>query len=87
MNELDKYFKLLPEDFETCNPIHWWMGQCAQFPNFFWLAHDILCIPGVSIIQKFIGIGDEHRMSGSVVAVKHIFSGGCDTISHQPLQE
>ena len=81
MNELDEYFKLLPEDFETCNPIHWWMGWCAQFPNLFWLARDILCIPGVFIIQKFVGIGDEHRMSGSAVAIKRIFSGGRDTIS------
>lgn len=81
MNELDKYFKLSPEDFETCNPVHWWMGWCAQFPNLFWLAHDILCIPGVSIIKKFVGIGDEHCMSGSAVAVKHIFSGGHDTTS------
>ena len=50
INKLDDYFKLLPENFETCNPIHWWVGQHAQFPDLFWLACDILCIPGVSII-------------------------------------
>ncbi|KAI0004652.1 hypothetical protein BJV74DRAFT_762921, partial [Russula compacta] len=34
-NELDKFFKLPQEDFETCNPIHWWMGHHAQFSNLF----------------------------------------------------
>ena len=46
INELDEFFKLPQEDFETCNPICWWFGRCAQFPNLFWLAQDILCIPG-----------------------------------------
>ena len=34
------------EDFEACNPIHWWIGQWAQFPNLFCMACDILSIPG-----------------------------------------
>ena len=46
INELEEYFKLPAEDFDTCNPIHWWMGRRAQFPNLFRLACDILCIPG-----------------------------------------
>jgi hypothetical protein len=46
VNELDEFFNLPQEDFDTCNPIHWWMGRRAQFPNLFWLARDILCIPG-----------------------------------------
>ena len=25
-NELEEYFKLPAEDFDTCNPIHWWVG-------------------------------------------------------------
>jgi len=25
-NELEEYFKLPAEDFETCNPIQWWVG-------------------------------------------------------------
>ena len=37
INELDEFFKLPQEDFDTCNPIHWWMGCHAQFPNLFWL--------------------------------------------------
>ena len=46
INELDEIFKLPQEDFKTCSPIHWWLGRHAQFPNLFWLARDILCIPG-----------------------------------------
>ena len=26
-NELEEYFKLPAEDFDTCNPIQWWVGQ------------------------------------------------------------
>jgi hypothetical protein len=33
INELDEFFNLSQEDFDTCNPTHWWMGCCAQFPN------------------------------------------------------
>lgn len=51
LNELGEYFKLPPEEFKRYNPIHWWMGRCAQFPNPFWFVCDLLCIPGVSIIQ------------------------------------
>ena len=46
VDELEEYFKLPAEDFESCNPIHWWMGRRAQFQNLFWLTRDLLCIPG-----------------------------------------
>jgi hypothetical protein len=46
VNELEEYLKLTAEDIDTCNPIHWWMGRRAQFPNLFRLARDILSIPG-----------------------------------------
>jgi hypothetical protein len=46
VNELEEYFKLPAEDFDACNPIHWWTGRQAQFPNLSCLAQDILCIPG-----------------------------------------
>jgi hypothetical protein len=83
INELEEYFKLPPEDFETCDPIHWWMGRRAQFPNLFWLARDILCIPGVSILSscQWVVISDKPQTSGSAVVVERIFSGGRDTIS------
>jgi hypothetical protein len=80
LNELDKYFKLPPEDFKQCNPIHWWMGRRAQFPNLFWFAHDLLCIPGAWIIQHQLLCFAESSI-GSAVAVECVFSGGRDTIS------
>jgi hypothetical protein len=46
INELEEYWKLPVEDFETCDPIQWWMGRWAQFPKLFELARYILCIPG-----------------------------------------
>jgi hypothetical protein len=46
INELDEYFKLPAEDFDACNPIHWWIGRRPQFPNLYCMARDILCIPG-----------------------------------------
>ena len=27
INELEEYLKLPAEDFDACNPIHWWIGQ------------------------------------------------------------
>jgi hypothetical protein len=26
INELEEYFKLPTEDFDTCDPVQWWMG-------------------------------------------------------------
>jgi hAT family C-terminal dimerisation region len=46
INELEEYFKLPAEDFDSCNPIRWWIGRQAHFPNLYCLARDILCIPG-----------------------------------------
>lgn len=38
INELEEYFKLPAEDFDTCNPIHWWMGQRSNSQtSFVWL--------------------------------------------------
>lgn len=45
-DELEEYFKLAREDFESCDPLHWWVDRRAQFPNLFWLARDIFSIPG-----------------------------------------
>jgi hypothetical protein len=49
-DELDEYFKLPREDFDTCNPIKWWFGRRSQFPNLFILARNLLGIPG----ERFI---------------------------------
>ena len=29
-NELEEYLKLPAEDFDTCNPIHWWVGRSTK---------------------------------------------------------
>lgn len=46
-DELEDYFKLDQEDFDTCQPLTWWWGRRAQFPNLYRLARDILAIPGI----------------------------------------
>jgi hypothetical protein len=82
VNELEEYFKLPREDFETCNPIKWWLGRRSQFPNLFILARDLLAIPGKLfgwIVKPSASL--RTGMIGSAVAVERIFSGGRDTIS------
>jgi hypothetical protein len=32
-DELEEYYRLPLEDFDTCDPIQWWMGRRSQFPN------------------------------------------------------
>lgn len=46
VDELEEYFKLPQEDFDACDPVQWWGGRRAQFPNLSRLARDILSIPG-----------------------------------------
>lgn len=46
VNELEEYFKLSAEDFDTCKPLEWWLGRKCQFPNLYRLACDVLSIPG-----------------------------------------
>jgi hypothetical protein len=46
IDELQQYYKLPREDLDLCDPIEWWFGRRAQFPNLFCLARDILTIPG-----------------------------------------
>lgn len=46
-DELEEYFKLIPQDFKTCDPILWWYQHRVQFPNAYQLACDILSIPGM----------------------------------------
>ena len=80
-NELEEYFKLPAEDFDSCNPIQWWVGRRGQFPHLFQLARDILCIPG-EYFGKFNSYDSNlNCLTGSAVAVERIFSGGRDTIS------
>jgi len=47
IDELSEFWNLPQEDFERCNPVHWWYGRRAQFPKLYCLARDILSIPGM----------------------------------------
>jgi len=81
-DELEEYFRLPVEDFDTCDPIQWWAGRRSQFPSLSRLARDILAIPGMFGLKLSCMILLMRRtMAGSAVAVERIFSGGRDTIS------
>jgi hypothetical protein len=54
VNELEEYFKLPTEDFDSCHPIRWWIGRRAQFPNLFCMARDMLSIPGELYLTSLI---------------------------------
>jgi hAT family C-terminal dimerisation region len=46
-DELLEFWSLPQEDFETIDPLQWWLGRRAQFPQLYRLARDIFSIPGV----------------------------------------
>jgi hypothetical protein len=78
VDEIDDFFKLPSESFAV-DPIQWRAWCRAQFPNLSCLVQDILSIPGVFLLHASRYYSDVSK--GSAVAVKHIFSGACDTIS------
>ena len=45
-DELTKFCNLPQEDFDTCDPLRWWHGRRAQFPQLYRLVRDIFSIPG-----------------------------------------
>ena len=45
-DQLKEYFMLPHEDFDTCDPVSWWVGKHSQFPDIFVFARDLLAIPG-----------------------------------------
>ncbi|KAF5347685.1 hypothetical protein D9758_014867 [Tetrapyrgos nigripes] len=64
-DELTEFWKQPPQDGEKCNPIEWWQGQKATFPNLYRLALDIFSIP-VAVERVFSGGRDTislHRAS------------------------
>jgi len=61
VNELDEYFKLPREDFDTCEPLNWWRGRRSQFPTLYRLVCDIFSIPGKSCIHLLLGL---HFLTG-----------------------
>jgi len=54
VNELEEFFKLSHEDFDTCKPLQWWLGRCAQFPNLYRLACDVFGIPDMFILDYLV---------------------------------
>ena len=45
-DELTEFWNLPQEDFDACDPIQWWHGRRAQFPQLYRLVRDIFSIPG-----------------------------------------
>jgi hypothetical protein len=43
-DELEEYFKLPRKDFDTCQPLQWWVGRQSQFPSLHCLACDVFSI-------------------------------------------
>jgi hypothetical protein len=81
-DELTEFWNLPQEDFDACDPLQWWYGRRAQFPQLYRLVRDIFSIPGTYLYLSFLIIKLIYCLSlGSAVAVERIFSGGRDTIS------
>ena len=78
IDEIEEFFKLPPEGFAV-DPIQWWAGHRAQFPNLSCLARDVLYSWCVSITRLQILFWCVSQ--ASAVAVERIFSGARDTIS------
>ena len=52
-NELTEFWSLPQEDFVTCDPLQWWHGRRAQFPQLYRLVCDIFSIPGNHLVNFF----------------------------------
>ena len=53
VDELSEFWNLKQEDFEKCNPVQWWYGRRAQFPNLYHLVRDLFSIPGMFLAFLF----------------------------------
>ncbi|CAK5270384.1 unnamed protein product [Mycena citricolor] len=64
-DELTEYFKLDPakNDFDTCDPIAWWVKHRDDFPKLSKLALDILSIPGSAVAVERIFSGGRDTIS------------------------
>ena len=51
-DEVQEYFKLPRENFDTCDLLRWWAGHRSQFPNLSCFARDILLISGEFAIDS-----------------------------------
>lgn len=52
-DELLEFWSLPQEDFEIIDPLQWWLGRRAQFPQLYRLARDIFSIPGMLLYYFF----------------------------------
>ncbi|OJA08763.1 hypothetical protein AZE42_08870 [Rhizopogon vesiculosus] len=57
-DEMEEYYRLPLEDFDTRDPIQWWTGRRSLFPNLSCLARDILAIPGRLNLLELLHIPD-----------------------------
>jgi len=79
-DEVQEYFKLPHENFDTCDLLQWWAGHWSEFPNLSCFARDMLAIPSELPTNSSI-FYHLPCVAGSAIAVEQIFSGSCDTIS------
>ncbi|KZW00769.1 hypothetical protein EXIGLDRAFT_576667, partial [Exidia glandulosa HHB12029] len=49
--------------WDTCDPIAWWVGRRAQFPQLSRMALDILSIPGIAVAVERIFSGGRDTVS------------------------
>lgn len=84
-NELAEYFRItsVPEPFDGVDPLQWWYSRCAQFPQLYRLARNILCIL-CFLIYSVADCGPQSP--GSAVAVERIFSGGRASLKAETIQ-
>jgi len=54
VDEWEEFLTLKCESFTTCDPIRCWGGRSSRFPKLSTLAHGILSIPGMSLLDYAI---------------------------------
>ena len=52
INEVQEYFKLPHENFNTYDPLQWWAGWCSQFPNLSRFTRDILVCIVITLVTE-----------------------------------
>ncbi|KIJ27296.1 hypothetical protein M422DRAFT_271550 [Sphaerobolus stellatus SS14] len=62
-NELEDFFRMTPELWESCDPVQWWGARKLQFPNLSRLARDLLSIPGSAVAVERIFSGGRDTIS------------------------
>lgn len=63
LDELEQFFSLPQEDFDTCDPLAWWAGRRSQFPDLSRFARDVLGISGSAVAVERIFSGGRDTIS------------------------